>query len=364
MSSSRQGTLAAAIAVVLAAAWATPAAAQWQIDSKDGKSNIKIGFLAQPQIEAITAPSGSGTSTNLYLRRFRILLGGKVSDKWTYFFETDSPNLGKGTGSTGVKDTGSIYIQDAFFTYNHNDAFKVDAGMILLPLSHNNEQSAASLLPVDYGPYSFVESGPLGERVGRDYGVQLRGYPFKTKFEYRLGVYQGIRGTDSKNDLRVTARAVYYPFGAETGFFYTGTFQGQKRLASIGTSVDKQNDYYAWDVDGFIEQPIDKGQQGVTFQVDFKTMDGKTFVPALPKETTVLLEAAYHLGKGKASPFIQYAARNFDNAALADQSSWQVGLAYWMAGHQRNLKFSAGRQHTDRAPDRTQVLLQLQIFYY
>ena len=49
---------------------------------------------------------------------------------------------------------------------------------------------------------------------------------------------------------------------------------------------------------------------------------------------------------------------------MADQHYWQAGLAYWMAGHQRNLKFSGGRQHTNGAPDRTQVLLQLQIFYY
>jgi hypothetical protein len=40
-----------------------------------------------------------------------------------------------------------------------------------------------------------------------------------------------------------------------------------------------------------------------------------------------------------------------------------------MSGHQRNLKFSAGRAHTNAvgtlaSTDRTQVLLQLQIFYY
>jgi len=51
-------------------------------------------------------------------------------------------------------------------------------------------------------------------------------------------------------------------------------------------------------------------------------------------------------------------------AILSDQTNWQAGVAYWMAGHQRSLKFSAGRQRTDGTPDRTHVLLQLQIFYY
>jgi hypothetical protein len=43
---------------------------------------------------------------------------------------------------------------------------------------------------------------------------------------------------------------------------------------------------------------------------------------------------------------------------------WQAGVAYWMAGHQRNIKVTAGRQHVDEQPDRTQVLVQLQVFYF
>ena len=37
-----------------------PAAAQWQIDSKDGKASLKIGFLAQPQLEVLDTPDGTG----------------------------------------------------------------------------------------------------------------------------------------------------------------------------------------------------------------------------------------------------------------------------------------------------------------
>jgi hypothetical protein len=39
-------------------------------------------------------------------------------------------------------------------------------------------------------------------------------------------------------------------------------------------------------------------------------------------------------------------------------------MVYWMAGHQRNIKVTAGRLHTDGQPDRTQVLVQLQLFYF
>jgi hypothetical protein len=346
-----------------------PAAAQWQIDSKDGKANIKIGFLAQPQLELLETPDTTDQSKNVFLRRIRILFGGKLSDKWTIFVETDSPNLGKTTGDkvsnpTGAKDAGFIYIQDAYFTYNEGDAFKVDAGMILVPLGHNHNQSAATLLPVDYGPYTFTEGAALGSRVGRDYGVELRGYPLAQHLEYRLGVFQGARGVEARNGFRVAGRAVWYPFAADTGFFYGGTYQGTKRVVGIGAGFDTQKEYHSYAADVFVEQPINKGEQGLTAQLDWMRFNGGTFLPTLAKQDAILAEAAFHFMKGKVSPLVQYSRKTFDNPLTPKQSIWQVGVAYWMAGHQRNIKVTAGRQHVDGQPDRTQVLAQLQIFYF
>ena len=360
----RRRLVVMAAAAALLAGSAAPAAAQWQIESKDQKTSIKIGFLLQTQFESLETADGTATSKNVFLRRFRILFGGKVSDKWTFFFETDSPNVGKGTGTSGVKDAGTIYIQDAFVTYNQHDAFKVDVGMLDLAQSRNHIQSAAALLPVDYGPYTFVESAPSGARVGRDYGVQARGYPLGQHLEYRLGVFSGVRGTDSTNTVRVAGRGVWYPFAPETGYFCAGTFQGSKRVVGIGGSFDVQEEYGSFGFDAFVEQPVNEDQQGVTFQVGWSRVDGGAFLPSLAKQDNILMEAGFHFAAGRVSPFVQYAARNFDSASTADQNSLQVGVAWWMAGYNRNLKFSAGRQHTAGQPDRMQALVQLQIFYY
>jgi hypothetical protein len=355
--------------VGLVLAGARPAAAQWQVESKDGKTNIKFGLLAQPQLEVLETPDTTGNSQNFSLRRLRLLFGGKIADKWTFFVETDSPNLGKATtdkaaNPTGAKDAGFMYLQDAYLTYDYDAAFKIDSGMMLTPLGHNHNQSAASLLPVDYGPYTFTESTPLGERVGRDYGVQLRGYPLDQHLEYRLGVFQGVRGVEARNTLRVAGRAVWYPFAADTGFFYGGTFQGSKRVVGIGAAFDHQKAYHEYSADVFVEQPFNKGEQGVTVQVNWMRFDGGTFLPSLLKQDSYLVEAAAHFAKGRVSPFVQFASKNISLATAADQRYWQAGLAYWMAGHQRNLKVSAGRQHTTGLPDRTQFLAQLQIFYF
>jgi hypothetical protein len=355
---------AATAALLFVMAMATPSSAQWVIESKDQKSNIKIGFLFQGHLENITTPDGTGHGTNMYLRRIRLLFGGKVTDKWTYFIDTDSPNLGKGTGTAGTKDAGSMYIQDAFVTYNHNDAFKIDAGMLLLAQSRNHIQSAATLLPVDYGAYTFLESTPMAARVGRDYGIEIRGYPAKQHLEYRLGVFQGLRGTDSKNGLRVAGRGVWYPFAAETGYFYGGTFQGQKRVVALGASFDKQRQYSTYGVDVFVEEPINKGEQGLTLQVNWNRFDGGTFVTSLAKQDQFLIEGGVHFNKGKMSVFGQYSRHTYDNTATAKQYVVNGGFAYWLGGHNRSLKVSVGRQHTDNAPDRTQLLAQLQIFAY
>jgi hypothetical protein len=361
-------TLMRAAAVELLVLAATAAPAQWQIESKDGNASLKLGFLAQPQAEWLDTVDASRTSQNFFLRRFRIIFSGKVAERWDFFFETDSPNLGrvnpdKAANPAGEKDASSIYVQDAFITYNHGPAFKLDVGLLLVPESRNHTQSAASLLPVDYGPYTFSEGGATGERAGRDYGVQARGYPLKQHLEYRVCVCAGRRGAEAANAPRFTGRVAYYPWAADAGFFYTGTFQGTKKVLSLGASLDVQKAYAAYAADVFYEQPLRAGSRGLTVQFNWERIDGGGFIPSLPKQDRYLFEAGFHLGKGRVSPFVQYAIRSFDDPANADQSSLHAGLAWWMKGHKRNLKLSAGRLRSERQPDRTQALAQLQIFY-
>jgi hypothetical protein len=173
-----------------------------------------------------------------------------------------------------------------------------------------------------------------------------------------------VRGVDARNPLRFVGRGVWYPFGAETGFFYAGTFQGAKRLVAVGGSVDRQKDYGVYGIDGFWEQPIHKGQQGITLQGNWMRYDGAELLTTLPKQDVWLAEAGVHFGKGRFSPFVQFAARDFDNPLTPDQNSLHFGMAWWMAGHNRNLKLSAGRLHVTGQPDRVQLLAQVQVYAY
>ena len=359
----RPQTAWAAVAGATFACLAPPAHAQWEIKPTDG-SSIKVGFLLQGQAESVDVAGSDDTSNNLFFRRARILLGGKINDQWTFFFETDSPNLGKGTGATGAKDAGDMYIQDFVVTYKPgSDAFNLDVGMMLNEVSYNSNQSAATLLATDYGPYTFAWSAPLQARVGRDYGVRARGYLFGDHLEYRASVMQGVRGENSDNDFRFLGRLMFNVFEAQKALFYTGTTLGKKQLLSFGASFDKQEEYETVGVDAFWDQPVGDGN-GITVQADWSSLDGDDFLGALPEQENLFVEAGFYINSMKLLPFVQYADRNFKDSALADTDKIMVGLGYMFAGHNGNVKLSYGQHGTDGADDRDEIWLQLQLFRY
>lgn len=340
---------------------AAPAAqAQWQIQPTDG-SSIKFGFLVQGQAESVDI--ADDTSQNLFFRRLRLLGGGKINDQISFFIETDSPNLGKGNPD-GTKNADDIFIQDLVITYKPaSDAFNLDVGMLLNEVSYNANQSAASLLATDYGPYSFVWSAPLQARVGRDYGVRARGYVLNDRLEYRATVMQGTRGPNATNSFRYLGRLMFNVFEAQKGLFYTGTTLGQKKLLSFGASYDKQEEYETVGVDAFYDQPLGNGN-GVTAQIDWSSLDGDTFLPTLPEQDNLLVEAGFYIKSIKLLPFLQYSERDFKAGTLADSEKFMVGLGYMFAGHNGNLKLSYGQHSTDGGSDRDEFWLQLQLFRF
>lgn len=339
---------------------ASPLQAQWQISTEDG-SSIKFGFLAQARAESVDV--GADTAQNLFFRRLRLLAGGKINDQLSFFFETDSPNLGKGSAD-GSKDAGDIFIQDFVITWKpKSDAFNLDVGMLLNELSYNSNQSAASLMATDYGPFSFVWSGPLTARVGRDYGVRARGYVANDRLEYRAAVLQGNRGVGNDNSFRFLGRLMLNIIGNQKGLFYTGTTLGKKQLLSVGASYDKQEDYEAYTGDVFWDQPVGGGN-GFTLQGDWMHLDGDVFLPSLPEQDDLMLEAGFYIASVKLLPFIQYADRDFDDAARADDDKVQVGLGYMFNGHNGNLKFSYGKIGVDGGDDRDEFWINFQVFKF
>jgi hypothetical protein len=366
MASRSQGSgwFAALLVVSLvAAASPPPATAQLQFSSADGKQSFKIGVLGQLQAESIENGNAQNDSANnLFLRRIRLLGNFKLSDQLTVFFDTDSPNLGKGNPD-GTKNNADIFIQDFVVTYAFRKEFQLDGGMLLMAQSYNHNQSAATLLALDYGPYTFVESVPTTARTGRDYGLQARGYLGGDHLEYRAGVFQGVRGVNNTNSFRYAGRLAYYVFGPETTYFYRGTSLGKTQTLSIGGSFDRQEDYKSVGADLFWDQPI-PGGDGVTLQADYNQIDGDVFIPTLPKQRDAMVEVGYYFHTIKLMPYVQFARQDFDAFTRPDEKRTQGGLAFWFAGHNSNLKLAWTKIDRDGAKKRNQYQLQYQVFQF
>jgi hypothetical protein len=351
-------TVGAALALALVVS-ARPASAQAVVKVNDDVS-IKFGFLLQGQGDWAENAANESTSQNLFARRIRVLVGGQVAKNVSFFFETDSPNLGKVVG--GSKVTSGLIVQDAFVSWKLAEEFIVDGGLILTGIAHNSLQSAASLTTIDYGPHSFLFSGPEQNVVGRDTGFQLRGYPVNKKLEYRVGVWQGNRDAASRQSLRGTARLQYNFLEADTGFFYTGTSLGKKKIIAVGGGCDFQKDYKSYAADVYVDHPLGPG--AISGQVDWIRYDGGDFLTNLPKQDVLYGEAGYYLPKVKLMPYFSVSNKDVGSTDAGDETRWSVGLGYFAFGHNFNIKAAYGKIDPKIGRSADQVTIQMQAFYF
>ena len=352
-----------------------------KIESANG-SSIKLGLLLQPAYRAAnTDGARTGTAQNLFIRRTRFLVGGTILGVIDYFFDTDAPNLGLSNNvasaamppvDSQVKAGSGMVVQDAFATFKAvGDAFKIDAGYMLPPMSHNAVQGAGTLLGLDYFTFTFRHTDAFGAAVppvGRDVGVELRGLVLDNHLEYRAGLFQGLRRAQtatevgSQNMFRFTARVQANLLDGEPGFFYGGTYLGKKSIASIGGSIDIQDKYKYFAGDAFVDLPAGPGV--VTAQVNVAHWDGGTFIPALPKQTAIMAEAGYNFSPPGIGPIARFEHLDV-NGAAPNTDRFGGGLAWWALGHTSNLKAFVTHSKTQQAPRSVnQFDLQWQLYFF
>jgi len=338
---------------------ASPARAQAEIKVNDDV-NLTFGVLGQMWADTVNPDSGPSTN-NLFIRRLRLISGGQVAKHVTYFIETDSPNLGR-VLATGKNITPNVILQDAWVTFKAADAFSIDAGLMFVPFSRNSLQSAATLLPIDYGAYTFGDTAPEQGSTGRDTGFQARGYLVGDRLEYRAGVFAGERNRLSDNPFRYAGRAQYSFLDPEVGFFYTGTYLGKKKVLAVGGAFQVQDDYHAYDVDVFFDHPVGPG--AVTARADYNHFDGGTTLLTLPKQNDVLAEAGYLIGALKLTPVLQFARREIVDGLAGDEWRMSIGANYWWSVQNANIKAAYTRISSRGAVKQNEFTVQLQLFYF
>jgi hypothetical protein len=351
--------------ILLAGLLALPRAGQCQtpvrLATADGVTSVTLGLLAQGMFQLDSTADRPSSTTDLYLRRMRFIASGSVTKKLTFFVESDTPFTGR-VASRGW-DVPPTIVQDAYATYQFSDAFRIDGGLLMVPVSYNSTQSAASLLAIGYGPYSFLASTPTHSQIGRDEGAQARGYLLGRHLEYRAGVYRGATKDVPGLPARYAARVVWYPGAPQTGFFYSGTLHGKRPTLGVGASVDHQADYHAYGVDGFAEWAR-PGGDSVTLQADLIRYDGGTTFRTLKAQHAWLFEAGYEFRRARLGPYLQVARQDVLAAGAPDAAAVQSGVSYWIKGNTMNLKAGIGRTMKDGASSHTQVVVQSQVFVF
>jgi hypothetical protein len=329
--------------------------AQWMLASTR-TDTLRIGYMLQPRGE--WRLGSAGTPQNLFLRHLRVLAGGRVLRTFTFFLGTDAPNLNK-TLPDGTKPGVPMGIYDFWITFDPRDEFKIEAGLMGTPNSHNSIQSISGMLASDFGPYSFVSTPATGEKAGRDYGIQIRGYVLGGHLEYRSGAFRAYRSPSADHALRYVSRIVVDAFQAERSVYYSGTSIGAARHVALGASVDHQERYNSVGGDLFVDTSLPNGD-AVSLQADVVQYDGGSTFAALPRQSTWLAEAGYFRKPTRLTPFAQVAWRRFTPATIPDQEQAVAGIAYFLRGHKLNVKGALGRARQSGAPASTIVQLTVQ----
>lgn len=325
--------------------------------TEDGSMSVALGGLAQTFAQVDTSLGVS--TTDVYFRRLRVIASGSVQRKLTFFIDSDTPFLGRRNGTWAVPPT---IVQDAFVTYAWRAGLQIDAGLMLVPNSYNSTQSASSLTAIGYGPYSFLASAPTYSRTGRDQGIQLRGYLASSHIEYRAGVFRGLSRVNPDAGRRYAGRVAWYPFGAQTGFFYAGSFPARKKMLSVGVSLDGENGYHSIGADIFAELPVAHGT--ITFQSDVIRYDGGLTFAQLPRQNAWLFEGSYRLPGGRAAAFAQWARQDLRAAGSRDASTTQVGVTFWLRPSVVNIKVGVGRTSKDGSANHNQLMVQGQYLLF
>ena len=260
--------LAVAVGLCLTAA---PAAAQWQIETKDGKASAKIGILGQVQGEWIdTAADGEHTSQNLYVRRIRLLLGGKLGEEVPHVLHGHrQPQHRQGQRLRGGQDRGaSMYVQDL-----HLDDYislrprswttGVDTGMLLLTTPRIPDGAGGH----DAAPgIDYFRSGPrclcAWTYVCGGWAATTACSSAATRSSQHHGVFapgssRGSAATKSRNPFRTFGTRRLLPLsGPDRVLLHRAPGRARAAILGIGVFADGQKDYLSYGADVIVEQPL------------------------------------------------------------------------------------------------------------
>lgn len=257
----------------------------------------------------------------LQLWRARIMLGGALSERTSFFMQTEilQPiGFADNSGNKSIQISPILLDAQMEYALSKDKNFIIYAGMQYVGISRQGLQSPVTLMGQDFGvfqfPYNLFANQPLQNNFGRDLGLNVRGYLLKDRLEIRGGLFRG-RAQDVYAPLRSTFRLNYNFLDLEKEHYYSGTFLGKKKIFALGAGFDTQEDYRAFALDAFLELP-DKQENAFTAHFSYTKLtggssnQGNSFSALIPAQSILFAEVGYYLSKAKLQFVFKYEAQN------------------------------------------------------
>lgn len=260
-------TAAAGLVLMASTAFAGPT---WTFGPED-EGLMKLEYKGQFQLDyrdTGAGAQGDADTSEFSFRRNRVALMAAYNGLGLYF-QTEY-NEDNNINSFSVNDgaDGNFRVIDAQIRYKFNDALQFRLGKYKYNFTRENLEACEAPLTLDR---SLMIRAPFV--ATRDKGVTLWGNLFDGLFQYRLDAMNGRNDSVSSPDsnFRYGARAHVTLLDGEKGYGYKGTYQGKKKVITLGGAYQMEQDvayadyagksdavdYKGWTVDLFAEYPVE-----------------------------------------------------------------------------------------------------------
>src|SRR2546425_4940418 len=214
--------------------------------------NVSVQVQTEAMITESGAPNGTDASYDIFVRRTRLLANGDINQNFSYLLQIDNANFGKFGNFTGRAIVQDAWIGWAPTGITGANVLYIDAGLLLIPISHHLLESTTNFVTADVHTDEFRFPGN-GFQGLRETGIQVRGWWLDKKVGFRGGVYEGYSPALQIGTAQCTATGAgcitpkRYPqfagfvnfdiIGSEEGGWLYGAYKwGKDPIVSVGVS--------------------------------------------------------------------------------------------------------------------------------
>ncbi|MFT6371850.1 MAG: hypothetical protein ACJASL_000638 [Paraglaciecola sp.] len=328
--------------------------------SENSSISLGAGMRTQAVIAEDAAPDG-GSSFDVDLASMRFYVSGQVNDTIKFTFNT-------------VRWDNEIDVLDAIAQFEFSDYFNVWAGLMLTPadrIEMNGPYYGLSWNQYTQPLYASDQDAPgdgvpgAAGSVGRDTGVTVWGAA--GKFQYAVGLFDGIEGGPNTSDSPLIAGRFAYNFlnkEDNPGYYTSSTYHGGLgNIFTLGLSFQAQSDgvgsaEQSGDFSGvtldLLSETVLANKNVLTIEAEYKSFDSDfTGTPSanpiagcdfcLFDGTSTFATAAYLFkgdGYGDFQPYVRFVSNDPSEGESSDLT--EIGLNYVIKGHNARFNINYG----------------------